>query len=106
MTMPDERTRAVIQTYEFLVELSRNPSLPEKVRRDAKFLLQHYPSKADMERAVQTVEIPVSLAGIVEPVSVIQGMVEARHRSQCYRGIKGLITTEEFGWSRLAPWAE
>lgn len=68
MTMPGERTRAVIQTHEFLVELSRDPSLPEKVRRDAKFLLRHYPSKADMERAVQTVELPVSLAGIIEPV--------------------------------------
>lgn len=68
MTMPGERTRAVIQTHEFLVELSRDTSLPAKVRRDAKFLLRHYPSKADMERAVQTVELPVSLAGIIEPV--------------------------------------
>lgn len=48
MTMPGERTRAVIQTHEFLVELSRDTSLPAKVRRDAKFLLRHYPSKSDM----------------------------------------------------------
>ncbi|WP_042955132.1 BPSL0761 family protein [Pseudomonas sp. G5(2012)] len=68
MTMPGERTRAVIQTHEFLVELSRDSSLPEKVRRDAKFLLRHYPSKADMERAVQSEELPASLAEIIEPV--------------------------------------
>ncbi|RMN76418.1 hypothetical protein ALQ53_200073 [Pseudomonas cannabina] len=44
MTMPNERTRAVIQTGEFLLELSRDSSLPERIRRDAKFLLRHYPN--------------------------------------------------------------
>ncbi len=48
MTMPHERTRAVLQTYEFLVELSKNRSLPEKVRRDASFLLRHYPTEHDL----------------------------------------------------------
>lgn len=44
MTMPNERTRAVIQTGEFLLELSRDSSLPERIRRDAKSLLRHYPN--------------------------------------------------------------
>lgn len=35
--MPDERTRTMEQTYEFLVELSRDTSLPERVRRDVAF---------------------------------------------------------------------
>ncbi|WP_394235522.1 BPSL0761 family protein [Pseudomonas anguilliseptica] len=48
MTMPHERTRAVLQTHDFLVELSRDTSLPERVRRDARFLLRHYPSRSDM----------------------------------------------------------
>jgi len=48
MTMPHERTRAVLQTHEFLVELSKNPSLPEKIRRDASFLLRHYPTEQDV----------------------------------------------------------
>lgn len=43
MTTPNERTRAVIQTGKFLLELSRDSSLPERIRRDAKFLLRHYP---------------------------------------------------------------
>lgn len=46
--MPLERTRAVVQTRDFLVELSRDTSLPERVRRDARFLLRHYPSQSDM----------------------------------------------------------
>ncbi|EOA5674531.1 BPSL0761 family protein [Pseudomonas aeruginosa] len=28
--------------------LSRDTSLPERVRRDARFLLRHYPSRSDM----------------------------------------------------------
>lgn len=44
MTMPSERTRAIIQTREFLVELSRDNSLPEAVRTEAHRLLRHYPS--------------------------------------------------------------
>nr|WP_239690084.1 BPSL0761 family protein [Pseudomonas sp. NFPP33] len=45
MTMPDERSRAVVQTREFLV---KDSSLPEKVRDDAKFLLRHFPSQDDV----------------------------------------------------------
>lgn len=48
MTRPHERTRSVVQTYDFLVELSKDTSLPERVRRDARFLLRHFPSKNDM----------------------------------------------------------
>lgn len=58
MTMPDERSRAVVQTREFLVELSRDNSLPDRVRRDAKFLLRHFPSRDD-----------VALAGRIEEQS-------------------------------------
>ena len=46
--MPLERTRVVVQTRDFLVELSRDASLLERVRRDARFLLRHYPSRSDM----------------------------------------------------------
>ncbi|AOE86738.1 hypothetical protein E8F11_17630 [Pseudomonas sp. BN417] len=48
MTMPHERTRAVVQTYDFLVELSRDATLPERVRRAARFLLRHFPTKHDV----------------------------------------------------------
>lgn len=45
MTMPHERTRAVVQTGEFLAELLRDQSLPSRVRQNAKFLLRHFPSR-------------------------------------------------------------
>ena len=38
MTMPDERTRAVLQTYEFLKELrdpEATPGVPDEIRRQA-----------------------------------------------------------------------
>ncbi|SDT33841.1 BPSL0761 family protein [Pseudomonas oryzae] len=44
MTMPSERTCAIIQTREFLVDLSRNKILPEAVRTEARRLLRHYPT--------------------------------------------------------------
>jgi uncharacterized protein (UPF0147 family) len=68
MTMPNERTRAVIQTREFLVELSRDSALPEKIRRDAKFLLRHFPSPSDMRQAGIIEESSVAPAGCLGPV--------------------------------------
>lgn len=46
MTMVNERTRSVVQTWEFLRDLSRNESLPESIRIQAKRLLRHYPEPA------------------------------------------------------------
>lgn len=43
MTMPVERTRSVVQTREFLRELSKNPLIPESFRNEAARLLRHYP---------------------------------------------------------------
>ncbi|WP_277423161.1 BPSL0761 family protein, partial [Pseudomonas viridiflava] len=48
MTTPNERSRAVIHTEGFLKQLARDTSLPEKVRRDAHFLLRHYPERSDV----------------------------------------------------------
>ncbi|MFZ5957224.1 BPSL0761 family protein [Pseudomonas knackmussii] len=76
MTMPDERTRAVIQTREFLLELSRDSALPDKVRRDAKFLLRHFPSKDDVLLAGRIEEqaetLPIGIRGPVFSSSVTE----------------------------------
>ncbi|WP_318152517.1 BPSL0761 family protein [Halomonas sp. M4R1S46] len=56
MTMPCERTRAVIQAREFLLELSQDVSLPESLRWEAKRLLRHYPSRREMLGAGQLEE--------------------------------------------------
>lgn len=42
MTLPYERTRSVVQAQEFLVELSRDTTLSESIRNEARRLLCHY----------------------------------------------------------------
>ncbi len=44
MTLPNERTRALVKTEKFLRELSRDKQLPQDVRSSAKSLLRHYPT--------------------------------------------------------------
>ncbi|MNJ62126.1 hypothetical protein D3C77_579540 [compost metagenome] len=41
----------MLDTREFLLELSRNLTLPEHVRRNAKFLLRHFPTREDIRLA-------------------------------------------------------
>ncbi|MCY1215622.1 hypothetical protein D9M72_274730 [compost metagenome] len=48
MTRPHEHTRSVVQTRGFFVELSRNTDLAEAIRNEAKRLLRHFPSQADV----------------------------------------------------------
>jgi hypothetical protein len=66
--MPHERTRSVIHTRNFLVELSRDPSLPERIRSNAKLLLHHYPTRDDMVTAGRIEEQSNSLAGLLGPI--------------------------------------
>lgn len=56
MTMPCERTRSVIQAGEFLRELSLDDSLPDPIRRQARHMLRHYPSRGEMLLAGQVEE--------------------------------------------------
>ncbi len=48
VTRPAERTRTLIQTRDFLLELKRDLSVAEDVRRQAKRLLRHYPSAEEI----------------------------------------------------------
>ena len=48
MTLPFERTRAIIQTEAFLIELSKDKSLPDEQRQEARRLLRHYPSRKEV----------------------------------------------------------
>ena len=45
MTTPLERTRAVIHTKDFLMDLIMDLDLPKKTREDAKHLLRHFPDR-------------------------------------------------------------
>ena len=51
MTVPVERTNAVIRTQKFLLELldpKKTPRVPRLIRQDARNLLRHYPTEFDM----------------------------------------------------------
>lgn len=54
MTTPDERTRAVLKTREFLIALANSvptSDVSEAVRQRAETLLRHYPGTGDMSLA-------------------------------------------------------
>lgn len=51
MTVPAERTSALIQTRQFLQDLLKIPRVPRAVREEAKALLRHGPCVADIEIA-------------------------------------------------------
>ena len=51
MTMPSERTQAVLRAERFLLDLrdpKKYPRVPKAVREEAGRLLKHYPSQFDM----------------------------------------------------------
>ena len=52
MTVPVERTNAVIWTESFLVDLmdpKTTPRVPKAIRDQARRLLRHYPTKFEMD---------------------------------------------------------
>ena len=49
MTMPHERTRAVIETKKFLEELRLRDDIPKDIRESAVWCLRHYPTSADVK---------------------------------------------------------
>jgi len=52
MTVPVERTNAVINTEQFLLDLldpHKTPRVPSVIRERARSLLRHYPSKYFMD---------------------------------------------------------
>lgn len=66
MTLPSERTRAVVQIRKFLVEISRVTTLPDSIRTEARWLLRHYPSKDAVLLAGRIEE--QAEGSIVEPI--------------------------------------
>ncbi|MGN8160773.1 BPSL0761 family protein [Salinisphaera sp. SWV1] len=56
MTLPYERTRAVIETEKFLRNVEVDKTLPEYVRKSASALLRHYPSEYEVCLAGKALE--------------------------------------------------
>ena len=56
MTMPFERTQAVLRARAFLRKLQdaqRTPKVPRAIRQEALALLRHYPDEDDIARIAQ-----------------------------------------------------
>jgi hypothetical protein len=73
MTIPSERTRALIQTYELLKHLQdpkATPRVPHWLREHARGLLRHYPDYAAIGMAHHALP---HLYGPVPPLSRLSG---------------------------------
>lgn len=56
MTLPDERSRAIVQTRDFLRDLlnpKKTPKVPKAIRRQAYWCLKHFPSELDINTAAK-----------------------------------------------------
>ena len=59
MTLPIERTNAVLNVEQFLMDLrdpKKYPRVPKAVREEASRLLRHYPSKYNMKYIADSFE--------------------------------------------------
>ena len=59
MTLPIERTNAVLNTEEFLTDLldpKKTPRVPKEIRQRAARCLRHYPSRYNMEYISESFE--------------------------------------------------
>ena len=76
MTIPYERTRAILETRTFLQQLldpAASPRVPRRVREAARSLLRHYPDYASIELAHKALP---HLFGPVPPFSRLRGNPE------------------------------
>lgn len=76
MTMPYERTRALIETKLFLEQLldrTESPRVPTWARERARWLLRHYPTYSNIEIAHKALP---HLYGPVPPFSRLHGSVD------------------------------
>lgn len=76
MTIPFERTRSLIQTYELLKRLedpAETPRVPRWLREEARTLLRHFPNYAAIEMAHKALP---HLYGPVPPFSRLSGSAD------------------------------
>jgi hypothetical protein len=76
MTMPDERTQALVRTHQLLLSLQspqKTPRVPRWLREEAKTLLRHYPTYSDIKQAHEALPY---LIGPVQPFNRFSGTTE------------------------------
>jgi hypothetical protein len=63
MTLPSERTRAVLYARELLQDLlspTATPRVPKAIRERARRILRHYPEPMDLEYAATAFSAPTA----------------------------------------------
>lgn len=59
MTLPYERTRAVLNTEQFLRDLldrKKTPGVPKYIRERVQYCLRHYPTEFEMDMVIEREE--------------------------------------------------
>ena len=68
MNLPSDRTQTVIQTWDFLIGLTRDTGLPDAVQEEVHWLLRHYPYPVQ-ESTPLTSQAPTAAQGQVTRIS-------------------------------------
>ena len=67
MTMPDERTRALLWAGSFLVDIARDEALPTPVRRKAATIARHFPTVEDVAWLAESIRESVLSIQLASP---------------------------------------
>ena len=70
MTMPDERTRAVLQGGAFLIRIARDKSLPVQLRQQAVMIPRHFPTTEDVSAIASSHVSPLFGSYFADPAEV------------------------------------
>jgi len=84
MTLPDERTRSVQKAREFLRRLldpKQTPKIPKAIRKEAYWVLKHFPSDLDLHKAAEASEVWGAVKdGVEEQFAVLQELRNIRKK--------------------------
>jgi hypothetical protein len=78
MTMPHERTRALVWAGGFLVDLAHNKKLPVEIRRSAVVIARHFP----------TIEQIANMAMLQDPAGFDAGLTSPNANPEWCAGMK------------------
>ena len=71
MTMPDERTRALLWAGSFLVDVARDKTLPMPLRRKAVMIARHFPTVEDVTWLAESIRDSVLSIQLASPAQAL-----------------------------------
>lgn len=71
MTMPDERTRALLWAGGFLIDIAQDESLPLPLRRRAVTIARHFPTIEDVAWIAESIRDSVLSIGLASPENAL-----------------------------------